>query len=257
MSIPTVAWDETNPPDTALRSEGDDRIRELKTQFREVFAVDHKMPYSYPGNLSGTDWGYHNKLTLNKAIVSPIEAGVGSLYCYYNETTSKYYLAYYNGTSVSYLMYENEIIGGIINEIRPWYGTLANIPYGWLLCDGMSGTPNLISKFIRGIATSTTNPESTGGSNTVTLAETNLPSHSHTLNSGGLHQHFLRETPYDQTPMGSNNSLAVRPNASTVIWFSKIGNNDGVHYHTYRYTGNGTAFDIRPSYYEVAYIIKV
>ena len=31
--------------------------------------------------------------------------------------------------------------GGIIM----WAGTIANIPTGWLICDGNNGTPNLLS----------------------------------------------------------------------------------------------------------------
>lgn len=43
-----------------------------------------------------------------------------------------------------------------------WSGTLANIPEGWLLCDGTYGTPNLQDKFIYGV-TSGQNPGGTGG----------------------------------------------------------------------------------------------
>lgn len=36
--------------------------------------------------------------------------------------------------------------------IFAWYGSLDNIPYGYALCDGNNGTPNLIGKFIVGAA---------------------------------------------------------------------------------------------------------
>src|ERR1051325_5037008 len=42
-----------------------------------------------------------------------------------------------------------------------WSGLIANIPTGWLLCDGNNGTPNLSGKFIKGGV-----PGSTGGSTT-------------------------------------------------------------------------------------------
>src|ERR1051325_8034731 len=42
-----------------------------------------------------------------------------------------------------------------------WSGLVANIPTGWLLCDGNNGTPNLSGKFIKGGV-----PGSTGGSAT-------------------------------------------------------------------------------------------
>lgn len=31
-----------------------------------------------------------------------------------------------------------------------WYGTLATIPTGWVICDGAGGTPDLRGYFIRG-----------------------------------------------------------------------------------------------------------
>lgn len=45
-----------------------------------------------------------------------------------------------------------------------WSGTIASIPAGWIICDGNSGTPNLLAKFIEGVATAATNPGTTGGS---------------------------------------------------------------------------------------------
>lgn len=59
-SIPTTAWDENSPAGSQAVSLGDDRIREMKTQVREVVSVDHKMGSS--GN--DPDNGKHNKITL-------------------------------------------------------------------------------------------------------------------------------------------------------------------------------------------------
>lgn len=44
-----------------------------------------------------------------------------------------------------------------------WGGLLANIPAGWVLCNGQNGTPDLRDRFIRGAANGA-NPGSTGGS---------------------------------------------------------------------------------------------
>lgn len=35
-------------------------------------------------------------------------------------------------------------------DIRVWNGLIANIPTGWVLCDGANGTPDLRSKYLRG-----------------------------------------------------------------------------------------------------------
>ena len=79
--------------------------------------------------------------------------------------------------------------GGIIM----WSGTNADIPSGFVLCDGNNSTPNLTDRFIIGRGGST-NTNSTGGSNTVTLATNNLPSHSHGIGNiatagAGSHSH--------------------------------------------------------------------
>ena len=74
-----------------------------------------------------------------------------------------------------------------------WSGTNADIPSGWALCDGNNGTPNLVDRFILA-RSAASNTNSTGGGNTVTLAEANLPSHSHGMSSvttggAGSHSH--------------------------------------------------------------------
>src|SRR3990167_9262011 len=51
--------------------------------------------------------------------------------------------------------------------IVSWSGTIANIPSGWILCDGSNGTPDLRSRFVRG-APASTDAGATGGSETHT-----------------------------------------------------------------------------------------
>jgi microcystin-dependent protein len=82
--------------------------------------------------------------------------------------------------------------GGIIM----WSGSVASIPTGWLLCDGTSGTPDLTGRFVvhaDADSGGTYDVGDTGGADSVTLAEANLPSHTHsfsaTTGAGGNHQH--------------------------------------------------------------------
>lgn len=270
MAIPTTAWDETNPPDTrvsspeTLRAEGDDRIRELKTQFREVFAVDHKMPYAYPGTLNGTDWGYHNKLTLNKSTALISETGIGNLYCY--APASVYNLGYHNGTVATWFMYDDEIVGGFSGEIRAWYGTLATIPSGWVVCNGTSGTPDLQSKFVRGLFTSATEqgipPGSRQGSNYVYLDDPKyLPTHTHTATISNVANHahtaytYRSLVPYGFVTSITGGGIYWAPNT---ISGGKTTISGGEHLHsiTNSSTGFGFQIDNRPVYYEVFFIMK-
>lgn len=69
-------------------------------------------------------------------------------------------------------------VGGIV----PFFNETEDIPEGWALCNGENGTPDLSNQFILGAK-----PEdnaypvfSSGGSETVTLTEANLPPHTHT-----------------------------------------------------------------------------
>ncbi len=57
----------------------------------------------------------------------------------------------------------------------PFWGTIAQIPAGFLICDGNNGTPNLLARFLEGVATAATNPGTTGGA----------ASHTHNIQGDG------------------------------------------------------------------------
>jgi len=67
--------------------------------------------------------------------------------------------------------------------IAMWHGTIATIPAGWLICDGGNGTPNLLAKFVEGVATAATNPGATGGSTAKTTA-----GHRHDKQAAGVEE---------------------------------------------------------------------
>lgn len=158
--------------------------------------------------------------------------------------------------------------GGIVM----WSGAVASIPTGWNLCDGTNGTPNLIDRFIVGSGTDSGDTHDigdTGGDNDKTLAAANIPAHSHTFsgttNSAGDHNHgngeacdVTSEAMYgtksgptvnrvDQSQSESKNQQAITETA-------------GAHTHTVSGTtssyGSGQAFDNRPAYYALAFIMK-
>lgn len=77
-----------------------------------------------------------------------------------------------------------------VGMIMMWAGTDETIPDGWVLCDGANGTPDLRNRFVMGESDS--NPiGTTGGANTFTMTEGQLPAHTHTATSGtaGSHSH--------------------------------------------------------------------
>lgn len=60
---PTVSWSELTPAGGDQINAGDNRIREMKTQIREVISVDHLMASSG----QSTTTGYHKQVTLIEA----------------------------------------------------------------------------------------------------------------------------------------------------------------------------------------------
>ena len=140
-----------------------------------------------------------------------------------------------------------------------WSGTLALIPAGWALCDGTNATPDLRDKFIYGVSVGE-NPGTTGGSSSVTLLEANLPSHTHAAgtlatDSAGAHTHT-----WSTQTTGGSNARIVAANDNTGIAPQATSSN-GVHTHTISgstgATGLGTAFSILPTYYKLAFIMKL
>lgn len=84
-----------------------------------------------------------------------------------------------------------------------WSGAVSAIPSGWVICDGLNGTPNLTDRFVihaDADTGGTRNVGATGGANTVTLATGNLPSHTHsfsanaTSGASGSHGHTFTGT---------------------------------------------------------------
>lgn len=59
-----------------------------------------------------------------------------------------------------------------------WAGTLDDVPDGWEVCDGSNGTPDLTDAFIVGAGNNYAVGDQ-GGQDSVTLTESQIPSHSH------------------------------------------------------------------------------
>lgn len=162
--------------------------------------------------------------------------------------------------AVSAVTIANNAVSGTIpvGAIMMWAGTTA--PSGWAICDGTNGTPNLSSRFIVGYNAG--NPDydaigKTGGATHITLGTTQMPSHSHTINSAGSHTHTLPTGPFavwisneaDAGSGSSGNEVAGTGQPNT--------NSSGSHTHTMSSEGGGQPHENRPPFYTLAYIIKL
>lgn len=156
--------------------------------------------------------------------------------------------------------------GGIIM----WFGAIADIPAGWTLCDGIDHgdtvVPDLQDRFIVG-AGSTYDVDDTGDG-TATLTEANLPAHTHS--SGTLGGTALSNGAHTHTIDGGSGAVSDFFGGSDANYGAGIGsagistNSNGAHTHTVDVNsgstgskGSGTAFDVIPKYYALAYIMKL
>ena len=143
--------------------------------------------------------------------------------------------------------------GGIIM----WSGS--TIPEGWAICNGENSTPDLRGRFILG---GEDNIGDTGGNDNITLSIDNLPSHNHTgsVDSAGAHTHVFNTRNDDYNDVGGDNAPSFGRNDSNNYksWNSLI-DSAGAHIHTFttENTGSGNSIDIRPTYYVLAYIMKL
>jgi len=141
-------------------------------------------------------------------------------------------------------------VGTPQGTIVVWAGTIASIPSGWALCDGLLGRPNLLDQFVRGVNTAGTNPGVTGGQSIITLLTIQLPSHSHsTTESAHFHQNVRGSvaTAGGGLFTGSGN---LTSSISTEIATLTLGANTSS-------TGSGSSHNNIPPFFEVAYIIKL
>jgi microcystin-dependent protein len=116
--------------------------------------------------------------------------------------------------------------------ILAWSGSIANIPAGFVICDGTNSTPDLRDRFIVGAGT-TYAVDATGGANTVTLATTEIPGHTHTVSgttaSDGAHTHNVS----GNTSNTGAHTHNVSGNTSNTGAHSHTGStsNAGAHHH--------------------------
>lgn len=121
---------------------------------------------------------------------------------------------------------------GIIAE---WSGLIANIPAGWVICDGNGGTPNLLTKFIQGVATAATDPGAMGGAATHTLSEAELASHNHPLGLASMSGGQIHDK---NRPSGAVNTTVDQTHTGMTA------------------TGSDSAHENEPTYYDLAFLMK-
>lgn len=129
--------------------------------------------------------------------------------------------------------------------ILSWFGQLADIPFGFALCDGKNGTPDLRNRFIVG-AGDQYKLSDTGGEDKHVLTIDEMPSHHHNqATSNDVKQSVGREAGinlnnyfHDIGPFGYDYYDGLGPIPTTD-------------------TGNNQSHENRPPYYALYYIMKL
>ena len=138
-----------------------------------------------------------------------------------------------------------------IGAILMWSGS--TIPSGYALCNGENGTPDLRDRFIVGSGTSY-NIGNTGGANTVTLTDSQMPYHTHT-DSGHTHPFTGAQHPSGNGP---EQNQSGSPEDRTNFNYPR---STGTGYANLSYAGglNGVtqAHENRPPYFALAFIMRI
>lgn len=140
-----------------------------------------------------------------------------------------------------------------VGTVIMWYGDPDEVPYGWSLCDGTDGTPDLTNRFIRG-AGNTEDAGQTGGQAQYSLSTSQMASHSHSGDTSldGEHSHSIDR---DYGSNGSPDYGTTGHDGSSATSTSTEEPNHG-HSATTSNTGSGNAVNNEPSHEELLVIQK-
>ena len=173
------------------------------------------------------------------------------------------------------LQKETTPVGGIIM----WAGSTNALPFGWHLCDGRNGTPDLRDRFIVG-AGGKYNAGAKGGAESVALTEEQMPRHEHPAtasqdgehahtgktNKAGVHRHKTKQIKLYSGNEGGYDGGGHRVDTDgTTSYTSYEGehehgldiNENGLHTHdiTVGEVGESEAHENRPPFYALALIM--
>jgi microcystin-dependent protein len=133
--------------------------------------------------------------------------------------------------------------------IQIWSGSIASIPSGWGICDGLGGRPDLLDKFVKGVATAVTEPGAVGGLASVTITSSQIASHNHT-SSPYVHTHTVAGGTGDSNGGARYTNTGDQDDSQNTVSRVPPGQNLIA-------TGSNGAHENLPPFYVLAYIIKL
>lgn len=148
-------------------------------------------------------------------------------------------------------------IGGIIMWSSSTYTNYTN----WKICDGGTyngiTTPDLRNQFIISSGDEYDIGD-TGGEKLVTLETKHLPSHTHTVGSGGNHSHTVRVGRQRYNAWDSSvTTLGADDRGATAYSKDPLNETSWSHTHSIGNTGSDGAHENRPPYYALYFLMRV
>lgn len=131
-----------------------------------------------------------------------------------------------------------------------WSGAADAVPAGWALCDGSNGTPDLVSKFIRGAGPAGDAPGSTGG----TDDHTHAARAGISVQWGGQHSHGMPAGWYANTASSGKGTAIVDRRGTRDPWQTADA---GGHSHEATASITVDAASNLPPWYALCFIMKV
>lgn len=200
-NVPTTSWNETTPAAGTNISLGDDRIRELKTQIREVSAVDHE----FESSGQDSDWGYHKVIHLIKQDSGP--SAITDYGLVYQKDVNSDTELFYRGDEGTEIQLTNAGVIYALDLTSAQTTTGAKTFEGGLVVKDSDLTLN--NAIIAASAYSTGNADVTEGSATVATAGATLTSNAR---AGQLFRKAATDTYYAISSVDNDNQLTLTEN---------------------------------------------